>query len=663
MSELIPVCKKQKKSKLANIKAFFHASELFPYNISACTDSIRFDKSGGSLIVNVKEWDDYCNLNNGTIAGAIDAFDKTRINSTKEINKGENLIKAILDTSRMQYLIGRDKKSQLTILNLHLDADDNKCLAFTSLGIIQLPQDSKYNLDVIGDVFYSLRKHIIELMTNTNGVLVLSLSMFLHIDSGCNIEIVFDEFISFLQWCSIPCNGVRSVLKSIIIFDNEDNINSLDKYLDKDSHYFLYDVLKVRNQIEEIEIKIDKIGNKKNDDAINKNEKIEIKNDDKLFISYISKQLTIAKDLIDTVKDSDIPTDFPTDISIYDDLTLMKILLIKLIYIFESNESNNNKEICDCIRNVTNCIFNHFNYLETGNKRSGSILYAIEGSRVAVLTGLIKPGCGFDSCDNIGGSSSIYRYNISTLVRISNKSLHKDSTICQQSDVYIGLLSVANLIIGLESFILKKTPLINIELSNVNSLNLSSSNLINKNQHIIPVISSKKPLYSMSNLPSNFRSGDWFCPLCLDHKFAFKESCNRCNSLKPISNNNNNNQPRVKNNSQAFRPGDWNCPGCGDHKFSFKNICECGYKKPFETFQILDNQTETRPGDWTCPGCGDLKFANRNVCNRCGCKRPHNIDTNPIGVDMKYSKIEGGRFIIGITGDWICPNKSCINNR
>jgi hypothetical protein len=100
----------------------------------------------------------------------------------------------------------------------------------------------------------------------------------------------------------------------------------------------------------------------------------------------------------------------------------------------------------------------------------------------------------------------------------------------------------------------------------------------------------------------------------LDHKFAFKEYCNRCNSTKPISainndnniinnNNNDNNidiykQPRVKNNSQSFRPGDWNCPSCGDHKFSFKNICECGGKKPIESSQIHVNQTDTRPGDW-----------------------------------------------------------------
>jgi hypothetical protein len=48
--------------------------------------------------------------------------------------------------------------------------------------------------------------------------------------------------------------------------------------------------------------------------------------------------------------------------------------------------------------------------------------------------------------------------------------------------------------------------------------------------------------------------------------------------------------------------------------------------------------------------------------------RPHNIDSNVVnttngGVDMKYSKLEGGRFVVGIVGDWTCPNKSCINSR
>jgi hypothetical protein len=37
-----------------------------------------------------------------------------------------------------------------------------------------------------------------------------------------------------------------------------------------------------------------------------------------------------------------------------------------------------------------------------------------------------------------------------------------------------------------------------------------------------------------AGLPGNFRPGDWICPGCSDHKFAYREICEKCNTPKPV---------------------------------------------------------------------------------------------------------------------------------
>eukprot|EP00811_Abedinium_folium_P000772 NODE_10708_length_1334_cov_5.347142.p2 GENE.NODE_10708_length_1334_cov_5.347142~~NODE_10708_length_1334_cov_5.347142.p2 ORF type:complete len:280 (+),score=58.63 NODE_10708_length_1334_cov_5.347142:104-943(+) len=66
--------------------------------------------------------------------------------------------------------------------------------------------------------------------------------------------------------------------------------------------------------------------------------------------------------------------------------------------------------------------------------------------------------------------------------------------------------------------------------------------------------------------PSALKSGDWQCPMCVNHNFASRVNCNNCGKLR-----------------QGFKVGDWVCRSCRNHNFQSRQECnKCQAQKPLE---------------------------------------------------------------------------------
>merc|ERR1719401_1973555 len=92
------------------------------------------------------------------------------------------------------------------------------------------------------------------------------------------------------------------------------------------------------------------------------------------------------------------------------------------------------------------------------------------------------------------------------------------------------------------------------------------------------------------------KPGDWYCPMCGDLVFAWRESCNMCGfsgGMGMLANS-----PSAPAPS-AGKPGDWVCESCGDLVFSYRDMCnKCGKERGTGGSRML-----VKPGDWTCPNC------------------------------------------------------------
>lgn len=127
---------------------------------------------------------------------------------------------------------------------------------------------------------------------------------------------------------------------------------------------------------------------------------------------------------------------------------------------------------------------------------------------------------------------------------------------------------------------------------------------------------SRKKCYLCSSppkLPSTFKPGDWMCPQCTAHNYRNKQNCFKCRTVKPTGNSN-------------MREGDWMCPFCGAHNFKDKVNCyQCqkpaihnvgGFDMGFTPFP-----PKFKPGDWLC-SCGAHNYRSRTACFQCGTNKP-----------------------------------------
>jgi len=81
------------------------------------------------------------------------------------------------------------------------------------------------------------------------------------------------------------------------------------------------------------------------------------------------------------------------------------------------------------------------------------------------------------------------------------------------------------------------------------------------------------------------REGDWWCAACNVLKYAFRDVCTTCNTVKDAAA-----EAKVagfleyirsKSLPVKFLPGDWMCPSCADHVFARKEKCgKCEAERP-----------------------------------------------------------------------------------
>lgn len=157
-------------------------------------------------------------------------------------------------------------------------------------------------------------------------------------------------------------------------------------------------------------------------------------------------------------------------------------------------------------------------------------------------------------------------------------------------------------------------------------------------------------------VPGQAKPGDWWCPLCGDLVFAWRNSCNSCGyaglppALPVIAGLLGGAAGTAKGdrgglaqptNLAAGKPGDWLCPTCSNVCFSHRPSCnKCGTPKDTGAERI-----GVKHGDWTCPNCGDLVFASKSVCSLCQTPKPAGADGSGAkgrGAVSAYSALLGG---------------------
>lgn len=171
------------------------------------------------------------------------------------------------------------------------------------------------------------------------------------------------------------------------------------------------------------------------------------------------------------------------------------------------------------------------------------------------------------------------------------------------------------------------------------------------------------------------RPGDWICPGCQTSCFASKSFCFRCNAPKPfnavsapIPQQFQGGGKGGRGGGNEVREGDWACPMCNDHVFAFKTNCRCGCPKPgapapgFQSGAGGWGKGDTRPGDWACSNCNANVFASRDSCFKCGTpKGPTDGSFNDYqaqqqhGWEQPAGKGGGGGRGETRPGDWTCP--------
>jgi len=81
------------------------------------------------------------------------------------------------------------------------------------------------------------------------------------------------------------------------------------------------------------------------------------------------------------------------------------------------------------------------------------------------------------------------------------------------------------------------------------------------------------------------RTGDWWCSACNVLKYAFRDVCTTCNSVKDAAAEAKIagflEYVRTQNLPAKFLPGDWVCVSCSDHVFARKEKCgKCEADRP-----------------------------------------------------------------------------------
>jgi len=132
------------------------------------------------------------------------------------------------------------------------------------------------------------------------------------------------------------------------------------------------------------------------------------------------------------------------------------------------------------------------------------------------------------------------------------------------------------------------------------------------------------PIQTNGTKLSGTRLGDWVCAQCANHNYASRTECNRCKGpktanvgtfgpAKPSSIGSLRSQPYglvAPLQNGKMRAGDWMCPSCMNHNWAMRESCnKCNRPK---------NAPENfRDGDWICTQCKNHNYANRDVCNKC----------------------------------------------
>jgi hypothetical protein len=133
----------------------------------------------------------------------------------------------------------------------------------------------------------------------------------------------------------------------------------------------------------------------------------------------------------------------------------------------------------------------------------------------------------------------------------------------------------------------------------------------------------------MSQLPPNFRPGDWICGKCNKHNYASKVSCISCNTAKALADSGIGSELSYGGGGGGmfppnFKPGDWMCNKCNKHNYGSKTECfGCGIPRQ-EGDSSGGSATGSsglpynfRPGDWMCK-CGQHNYASKMACHKCG---------------------------------------------
>ncbi|KAK2948909.1 hypothetical protein BLNAU_16127 [Blattamonas nauphoetae] len=158
---------------------------------------------------------------------------------------------------------------------------------------------------------------------------------------------------------------------------------------------------------------------------------------------------------------------------------------------------------------------------------------------------------------------------------------------------------------------------------------------------------------------SDFRPGDWLCPICQAHNYSLRTECIRCRTPKDPG------MGMYQPNPYGYMPpvappppmgglsGDWMCAQCRGINRPQRTECYmCGalrYNRRGGPVGPPLMKKEVREGDWYCSGCGNFNFSFRKTCQKCD--QPMESASKIVAAsDHRSSRSQTGR-----PGDWKCP--------